>query len=284
MADTPIVHVDRDAVNERILAKEVKADFRRVEAASVKMVTYFTSAEAKRLFVRFFSTLQLNVHFISVIARTKLKHEDVEQVEATLRELLEALAGNLNTAIDGAEVLFKNNGITRFATYDTQPLELEVGISSPSGRRYFEVLGKFDQLMPLLQTLEIHELITLRDADLQRASLKREIRSIAIRARNLATGLRRRMNEFSGKEAWREQSKSARPPGLIFTVKSQEHPGGAVEGAAPAGIEALDLKVTSPEGILAADGELSLHDGEKIPLRKADASQAQSETLARIER
>ena len=270
MADTPIVHVNQDAVNDRILAKEVKADFRRVEAASVIMVTHFTSAEAKRLFVRFFSTLQLNVHFISVIARTKLKHEDIEQAEAALRELLEALAGDLNTAIDNAEVLFKNNGITRFATYDTKPLELEVGIHSPSGRRYFEALGKFDQLMPLLQTLEIHELITLRDADLQRAGLKREVRGVAIRARNLATGLRRRMNGFSAKEAGREQSKSARLPDMIFTNESQEHPGGA--GAGPAVAEVLELKVTAPDGALAADAGLSRHDAEKIPHREADAS------------
>ena len=85
MANTQIVKVDQGAVNDRILAKEVKADFRRVEAASVKMMTHFTSAEGKRLFARFFSTVQLNAHFVSVIARTKLNHEAVERVEAALR-------------------------------------------------------------------------------------------------------------------------------------------------------------------------------------------------------
>ncbi len=201
MAEVHIVKVDQGAVNERILAKEVKADFRRVEAASVKMTTRFTSAEAKRLFVRFFGTLQLNGHFISVIARTRLKHEDVERVEAALRERLESVTEELNRAIDGAEALFNSHGITRFATYDTRPLELEVGVISSSGRRYFELLNKLDQLMPLLQTLEIHEIITPREADIQRAGFKRAVRGVAGTARSLASGLRRRMNALAGRES-----------------------------------------------------------------------------------
>ncbi|OYV49468.1 MAG: DUF1845 domain-containing protein, partial [Burkholderiales bacterium 21-58-4] len=229
MADTQIVKVDQGAVNDRILAKEVKTDFRRVEAASVKMMTHFTSAEAKRLFVRFFSTLQLNAHFVSVIARTKLKHEDVERVEAALRERLESVTDDLNKAIDGAEALFKNNGITSFATYDTMPLELEVGIISSSGRRYFEVLNKLDQLMPLLQTLEIHEVITPRDADIQRAGFKRAIRSVAGTARNLATGLRRRMNEFSAKEAEHERLKAATSDGKMESAEEEASPAGGEE-------------------------------------------------------
>lgn len=226
MADTQIVKVDQGAVNDRILAREVKADFRRVEAASVKVMTHFTSAEAKRLFVRFFNTLQLNGHFVSVIARTKLRHEDVERVEAALRERLESVTEELNQAIDGAEALFKNNGITSFATYDTKPLALEVGIISSSGRRYFEILNKFDQLMPLLQTLEIHEVITPRDADIQRAGFKRTIRGVAGMARNLATGLRRRMNELDAREAERERVKVVKSNGKTASVAEETRPAG----------------------------------------------------------
>lgn len=274
MADTQIVKVDQGAVNDRILAKEVKTDFRRVEAASVKMMTHFTSAEAKRLFVRFFSTLQLNAHFVSVIARTKLKHEDVERVEAALRERLESVTDDLNKAIDGAEALFKNNGITSFATYDTMPLELEVGIISSSGRRYFEVLNKLDQLMPLLQTLEIHEVITPRDADIQRAGFKRAIRSIAGTARNLATGLRRRMNEFSAKEVEHERLKAATSDGKMESAE---------EEASPAGGEELNdgkeqLPVLPHE---AADAEAFTEKvaEEKKPRRKTSAPLAQREAV-----
>jgi hypothetical protein len=212
MTDNQIVKVDQGAVNNRILAREVKTDFRRVEAASVKMRTHFTSAEAKRMFVRFFNTVQLNAHFVSVIARTKLKHEDVERVEAALRDRLEAVTQDFNKAIDGAEALFKVNGITTIATYDTKPLELEIGVISSMGRRYFELLNKFDQLMPMLQTLEIHEVITPRDADIQRAVFKRGIRTVAGTARSLAGGLRRRMNALGAAQEG-ERSKTGKGDG-----------------------------------------------------------------------
>lgn len=189
-----IVRVDQGGVNERILAREAKVDYRRVEAASVKMPACFTSAEGKRLFVRMFATLQLNAHFISVIARTRLDPEDVARVETALRERLDAVSAALDRAIDGAEALFKAHGITRVATYDTRALEIEVGVLSSSGRRYLELLGKLDQLMPLLQTLEIHEVITTREVDKQRALVKRQVRGVATAARNFASGLRRRMN------------------------------------------------------------------------------------------
>jgi hypothetical protein len=189
-----IVRVDQGGVNERILAREAKVDYRRVEAASVKMPACFTSAEGKRLFVRMFATLQLNAHFISVIARTRLDPDDVARVETALRERLDAVSAALDRAIDGAEALFKAHGITRVATYDTRALEIEVGVLSSSGRRYLELLGKLDQLMPLLQTLEIHEVITTREVDKQRALVKRQVRGVATAARNFASGLRRRMN------------------------------------------------------------------------------------------
>ena len=103
MSEIQIVKVDQGAVNARILAKEAKADFRRVEAASLKMPTRFTSAEGKRFFARLFNTLQLNTHFISVIARTRLEHEDVAKIEDTIRAQMDAVTANLNHAIDGAE-------------------------------------------------------------------------------------------------------------------------------------------------------------------------------------
>lgn len=201
MSDIQIVKMDEGGVNARILAKETKADFRRIEAASLKMRACFTSAEGKRFFVRLFSTLQLNTHFISVIARTRLDHEDVAKVEVAIRTQLETVNENLNKAIDGAEVLFKTHGVTSVATYDTVPLEVNVGVMSSTSRRYLEVLGKLDQLMPLLQTLEIHEVITAQAVDIQRAGLKREVRNVANGARNFAMGLRRRMNALGNRDS-----------------------------------------------------------------------------------
>ncbi len=196
-ADMKIVKLDEGAVNARLLARESKVDFRRVEAASIKVIARLTSAEGKRLFVRFFSTLQLNAHFISVIARTRLESSDVAKVEEVIKTRIDGVAAQLNQAIDGAEALFKANGIASAATYDTQPLEIEVGIISSSGRRYLELISKLDQLMPLLQTLEIYEVIDTQVLDQQRAMLKRQVRDVANSARSLASGLRRRMNAMA---------------------------------------------------------------------------------------
>src|SRR5574338_290178 len=209
MSEIQIVKVDQGGVNARILAKEAKADFRRVEAASLKIPTRFTSAEGKRFFARLFNTLQLNTHFVSVIARTRLDHEDVAKIEDAIRAQMDAVTGKLNQAIDGAEALFKAHGITRVATYDTMPLDVEVHVLSSIGRRYLEVLGKLDQLMPLLQTLEIHEVITTQAVDIQRAGLKRQVRDVANGARNFAMGLRRRMNALDARDDQSRVGKAA---------------------------------------------------------------------------
>ena len=200
MAELQIVKMDEGGVNARIVAKEAKTDFRRIEAASLKMPARFTSAEGKRFFVRLFNTLQLNAHFISVIARTRLDHDDIAKVETAIRTQIEVVTENLNKAIDGAEALFKANGIGGAATYDTVPLDVQVNVLSSTGRRFLEVLGKLDQLMPLLQTLEIHEVISTQAVDIQRAGLKRQVRDVANGTRNFAMGLRRRMNAMGGRD------------------------------------------------------------------------------------
>ena len=231
MSEIEIVKVDQGGVNARILAKETKADFRRVEAASLKMPTRFTSAEGKRFFARLFNTLQLNTHFISVIARTRLDHEDVSKIEDAIRTQMDAVTEKLNQAIDGAEMLFKAHGITRAATYDTVPLDVEVHVLSSIGRRYLEVLGKLDQLMPLLQTLEIHEVITTQAVDIQRAGLKRQVRDVANGARNFAMGLRRRMNALDARDAPSRAGKAA--TGEVATGADEDRlEGDAVEDGA----------------------------------------------------
>ena len=209
MSEIDIVKHDQGGVNARILARENKADFRRVEAASLKMKASFSSAEGKRMFIRYFSTLQLSMHFVSVIARTRLDHAEVAKVEAAVREQMDKVVEVVDKAIDGAEALFQAHGITSVATYDTVALAVDVGVLSSSGRRYLELLGKLDQVMPLLQTLEIHEVITTQAVDVERAAIKRKVRDIANGARNLATRMRRTMNAL---DARRDAAGTTRVP------------------------------------------------------------------------
>ena len=189
------VRLDQGAVNQRILAREAVGDYRRVEQASLKQIALFKSPEAKRVFVRYFHSLQLNTHFISDIARIRLATEDVEKVEEAIRSSLIRVKEELISAIEGARLLFKNEGITSEATYDTMPLEQQVGVISSFGRRYLECLQLFDQVMPMLRTLEILEVITPAEIDRRRALFKRVVTKPPKSARVLADGLRRRMNE-----------------------------------------------------------------------------------------
>jgi len=193
VTNSQIVRIDQGGVNARIIARETKTDFRRVEAASIKMPVCFTSAEGKRTFVRRFGPMQLNMYFISVIARTQLESVDVLKVEKTIRAQMDNVSGSMNKSLDAAEALCQHHGVTRLATYDTQPLEMEVGVISSTTRRYLEILAKLDQLMPMLQTLEIHDVLTLEEVVNQRSILKRQVRNIALSVRGFANGLRRRM-------------------------------------------------------------------------------------------
>jgi hypothetical protein len=80
------------------------------------------------------------------------------------------------------------------------PLEVEVGITSALGRRYFELIHKLDQLMPLLQTLEIEEVITEKQVEQQRSRFKRIVLALSSMMRNFAMGCRRRMNEVDARK------------------------------------------------------------------------------------
>ena len=255
MSEIQIVKVDQGGVNARILAKEAKADFRRVEAASLKIPTRFTSAEGKRFFARLFNTLQLNTHFISVIARTRLDHADVGKIEDTIRAQLDAVSANLNQAIDGAEALFKANGITSSATYDTVPLDVDVHVLSSIGRRFLEVLGKLDQLMPLLQTLEIHEVITTQAVDIQRASLKRQVRDVANGARNFAMGLRRRMNALDARAGEDRSEEVQKEAVTVGVADGTDEPGAEREATLDAIDVSADAQPEAPESISPSVGD-----------------------------
>jgi len=195
------IRLDQGGINARILAKQAKVDFRRVESASRKIQTTFYSPEVKRLFVRYLNSMQLNIYLISVIARTKLPHVVVEKVEGSLKDQLEKLHADVNAAIDSAEALCKTHGITRLATYDTEPLAIEVKVISSFGRRYLELMTKVDQLMPMLETLAIDDVIEVTQLDLQKALAKKSVRQVAGAARNFAGGLRQRMNAVAAEDA-----------------------------------------------------------------------------------
>jgi hypothetical protein len=196
MTSTRLAVIDTGQVNERILNKdEYRADFRKVEGASLKRTTHLSSPHAKRLFARCFYSFQASMYFISELGRVKLDHEVVERIEQNIRETLDSATAEINTAIDQAEALLKHHNIDVLASYDTVPLQVEIGITSSFGRRYFDLMHKLDVVMPMMETLAIEEIINERELETRRSMYKRAVLHISTRARNLWMGVRRRMNE-----------------------------------------------------------------------------------------
>ncbi len=247
MSENRLALLDRGEANRRILAKdEHRADFRRVEAASLKRRTRLASAEGKRIFARCFYSFQASIYFVSALGRTKLPHEYVEQIEQAVRTKLEDSTKEINQAIDGAELLFKNHNIEIAATYDTVALEVEVGITSALGRRYFELIHKLDQLMPLLQTLEIEEVITEKQVEQQRSRFKRLVLAMSSTTRNFSMGCRRRMNEMDAKKEEADTTR-AKASNEKSAAKSENEPPTDTQSVT----ESLEPAVTEHQDALA---------------------------------
>ena len=134
------IRLDQGGINARILAKEAKVDFRRVESASRKIQATFHSPEVKRLFVRYLNSMQLNMYLISVIGRTKLPHSLIEQVEGALKAKLENLHTEVNEALDVdwlGEVVIGANREAIFRGEDRQvfkDLMIKIGLKVPRAR------------------------------------------------------------------------------------------------------------------------------------------------------
>jgi hypothetical protein len=190
-----MVRTDHGEANRRILAKEPPTDFRRVEAAAITRRTSLHSAEGKRLFVRYFYTLQSRVYYISTIGRTRRSHQEIEALEGRIKEAIAQASSSIDKYMDAVEQRLKDASIDTVAGFTTAPMEEDVAIVSAIGRRYFELIHKLDQLMPLLQTLEIEELVTETELDRMRAKVKRITGRPASLARLLADKLRLEMRD-----------------------------------------------------------------------------------------
>lgn len=213
MRQVALAILDDGEANARLLAKEEhRADFRRVEAAGVKRRTHLCSPEAKRILARCFYSFQSSVYIISKIGRSKLTNRQIEAIETEIEQRLEAATVKLNRAIDMAGVLFRKHSIEVVATYDQLPLQEEISICSSLGRRYYELIVKLDQLMPLMQTLEIEEIIKLPYLERERTAYKRAVFGMTMYARKLSVGVLRRMHQMDAAQTLTANHRDAGQP------------------------------------------------------------------------
>src|SRR5262249_18477710 len=87
-----------------------------------------------------------------------------------------------------------------------------------------ELQLKVDQLMPLLETLAINDVITQRERGTRKGSFKGAVRGVASSLRRLANGLRKRMN--------------APPPAAATESRTTGPSPGALDSPLPAGGDA----------------------------------------------
>jgi hypothetical protein len=109
-------------------------------------------------------------------------------------------------------------------------------------RRYLELMTKVDQLMPMLETLAIDEVIEVAQLDLQKGLAKKSVRQVAGAVRNFLAGLRKRMNAIAEEDATQAAS-----------GQGQEGEAGAGSPNALAGVSTKDSQATSPSAGLATD-------------------------------
>ena len=194
------IKADHGATNRKLLARQAAADLTRIESASRKISIHLSSPEGKRLYLRCFDITQMNLHFIAVFARMKLPGEDVDKVEQELRQLFDSRLAKLNQSLVDMEAKCQANGILDLATYDVEPMRIEAKVYSTLGRRLLEMIGKVDQLMPMLETLCIDEAISTSQLNIEKSRIKKNLRGVASATRMLRMGLERQLATASSAE------------------------------------------------------------------------------------
>lgn len=71
---------------------------------------------------------------------------------------------------------------------------LNARILGKIGRRLLELIGKIDQLMPMLETLAIDEFISESQLNIKKSVFKKAVRSVAGVVRTLKSGLQKKVS------------------------------------------------------------------------------------------
>ncbi|MGK5049048.1 hypothetical protein ACQ4WP_24580 [Janthinobacterium sp. GB4P2] len=187
-----VIRQDHGEMNQKLLQRQALASLAPVESAGRIVKMSLSSPEGKRLFLRYFDITQLHMHYISKIARLSLPYADIEQVEKQVLELVEEKIDSIDKEMVRVEQELHKNNIDSLATYVIEPLTLEVRMLGKIGRRLLELIAKVDQLMPMLETLAIDELISESQLSIKKNLFKRMVRSVGGIVRTLKIGLQKK--------------------------------------------------------------------------------------------
>lgn len=129
------------------------------------------------------------------------------------RTMLDARIALANQRIVSFEKLCHHHGITELASYDIEPLAIEAKVFSMFGRRLLELISKVDQLMPMLETLCIDEVLPTSQLIAEKSQIKKTVRAVTAATRALSLGLLKRINALPVSERKSTAPNSQTSPG-----------------------------------------------------------------------
>ena len=196
-ANASVTRQDRNAINHKLLHRLSAAPLASVESAGRIVKMHLSSPEGKRLFLRFFDITQLHMHYVSKIARLSLPDAEVEAVEQQVLDLIVEKTQVVDQEMVRVEQQLRSHHIDSLATYAIEPLVLDARVLGKIGRRLLELIGKVDQLMPMLETMAIDELISESQLNIKKSVFKKTVRSVAGVVRTLKSGLQKKSLNLS---------------------------------------------------------------------------------------
>ncbi|MBW3512021.1 hypothetical protein [Janthinobacterium sp. NKUCC06_STL] len=187
-----VIRQDHGEMNQKLLERQAPASLSPVESAGRIVKMSLSSPEGKRLFLRYFDITQLHMHYISKIARLSLPDADIELVEKQVFDLVQEKINIVDKEMVRVEQELRKHNIDSLATYTIVPLTLEARVLGKIGRRLLELTGKIDQLMPMLETMAIDELISESQLNIKKTFFKKSVRAVASVVRTLKSSLQKK--------------------------------------------------------------------------------------------
>ena len=187
---------------------DVKADYaRRFQGAVLPKVITLGSPTIRQFYKRNFDQLGRNSYYVSVFGRILLDENQAREAEQNIYDCLKETEEECARMINLMQELANNGGVDELAQFHRAE-EFKASVIVPAQSRYLRCLVQGDQYLVLVNTLWLEGL--LDDAQKSRAelSIKKALRKVSTRARNLRIGLQKRIMSGSTSPEVLNRSKS----------------------------------------------------------------------------
>jgi hypothetical protein len=177
-----MVQLPTETLPKKIRASRVWSG--HMESAFRIFPTQLYSEEALRVLDHKFDLVQVHIYAIEFYLWPRSLDRMADE-ERKIKSEIESCDAVFDHAIQHAEGRLRSAGITYRGTEDPATEVLHVPVYSYYGKRYLQLIGKFDQMMLLLNALLIHKLVGMKKMGRQKARLEKEVEKVANLVRDL---------------------------------------------------------------------------------------------------